>query len=377
MDSGITRYAPIFWFHEYESYLPIEVKAIVENADLYKKGKKVPFERSLEDLVGLEKNGKDYWLEIPDLDLGLSKTNNYIIKSKKGYGLTYVAEAIKERFTSIQNNYKKVIYARHGNFDINQDDFNANVWSGRWKIKQDVLIGHYDVYQYFPFYFFNDFTNLHIGDWDSTVEIFHNNTKNIFWMRTHAHHFAWLTKMVRLNHYTNLNNWLQTWRNYKEGLCDIFNLNRHPFIFVSKGGHGCYPTPGYSVRGIGQIDLPIAFEERDIGKTCFIPKPENTGGTSETQIKDVLNRASIKTDKLQCIEYELVDFDSEIWSKFKGRWGNRSDYKTWDSPVSAPNKREFKISKYSFINNFNKEYQKRYKTELIFYNYHGLLENQA
>ena len=373
MDSGLTRYAPIFWFHENEAFFPIEVRVLVEIADLYKQGVKMPFSRKLEDLINLEKNGQDYWLEIPDINLGLSKTNNYIIKSKKGYGLTYVAEVIKELFTSIQNNYKKVIYARHGNFDINRNDFNANVFSGQWKIKQDVLIGYYDVYQYFPFYFFNDFTNLHIGDWDSTVEIFHNTTKNIFWIRTHAHHFSWLTKMIRLNHYTNINNWVQTWRNYTEGVCDIFNLNRHPFIFVSEGGHGCYPTPGYSVRGIKQVDLPIAFEERDIGKTCFIPKLDNSGDFTGTTIRDLLSRSSLKTDKLQCTEYEIIDFDSETWSKFKGRWGNRSDYNTWDSPVSAPNKSEFKIDKYRFINNFNSEYQKKYKTELIFYNYYGPL----
>src|SRR3990167_11176572 len=109
MDSGLTRYAPIFWFHENEAFFPIEVRVLVEIADLYKQGVKMPFSRKLEDLINLEKNGQDYWLEIPDINLGLSKTNNYIIKSKKGYGLSYVAEVIKELFTSIQNNYKKVI----------------------------------------------------------------------------------------------------------------------------------------------------------------------------------------------------------------------------------------------------------------------------
>jgi len=44
---------------------------------------------------------------------------------------------------------------------------------------------------------------------------------------------------------------------HEKGTYDIFNLNKHPFIFVSKGGHGCYPTPGYSIRGIGlKINYP-------------------------------------------------------------------------------------------------------------------------
>jgi len=86
----------VFWYHEHESYLPIEVKAIVENANLYKKGKKVPFGRKLEDLVGLDSNGRDYWLEPPDIEFNLSYQQNSSIRSKKGYGLTYASEAIKE-----------------------------------------------------------------------------------------------------------------------------------------------------------------------------------------------------------------------------------------------------------------------------------------
>lgn len=374
MNSGIVNYAPIFWFHEHEHYIPIEVKALVENADLYKKGKKVPFGRRVEDLIDLENNGKDYWLVLPDLDLGLSKKNNYIIKSKKGYGLTYTTDAIKELFAQIKNSYKKVIYARYGTFNIRSSDFDANVFSGKWKSYQSMLIGEYDVYQYFPFYFFNDFTNLHVGDWDSTVEIHVNNSHRICWIRTRAHNFSWLTQMVRANQFVNINNWLRRWRKHKKDICDIFNIKKHPFIFVSNGAHGCYPTPGYSVRGIEVIDLPIAFEERDIAKTCFIAKQNADENVSE-KIKATLQQSNIKIDKLQFIEYELIDFHSEIWSKFKGRWGNRSDYKTWDSPISAPLKREFSISKNNFIKNFKAEYKRGYHTELIFYNYHGLLKS--
>jgi len=283
----------------------------------------------------------------------------------------------KNGMIGLKHKYKKVIYARHGRFDIQRNETSANVFSGTWSPYRDMLVGNYDVYQYFPFYIFNDFTNLHIGDWDSMVEIFHNTTKNIFWIRTHAHEFAWLTKMVRSNQYTSINNWLIIWNNHQNGVPNIFNVNKHPFIFVSKGGHGCYPTPGYSVRGIGSIKLPIAFEERDIGKSCYIPKAENSVDTLEADVRNVLDRASIKTVKFKPVEYDIIDFDSEAWSTYRGHWGNRSDLKTWDSPVSAPIKPDFVISKDNFMARFNAEYKKGYKSELIFYNYHGLLEIQS
>lgn len=375
MNEGILKYAPIFWFHKNESYLPIEVKALVEHSDLYKNDKKVPFNKTLEELRDLKNNGKEYRLALPNIELGLSKRNNYLIGSKKGYGFTNLTEEIKEFYKGIKANYKNIIYAKHSTFKIKEIEFDANLFTGIPRKYNSILIGDYDVYQYFPFYFFNDFTNLHIGDWDSTVEIYVNKTNGQTWIRTHAHHYTWLSQMNRPNQYTNINNWIKKWGNHKRGTCDIFNLNKHPFIFVSKGGHGCYPTPGYSVRGIGfKINLPIAFEERSIAKTCLMPK---NGIITRNQIKTILDNSEINTQKFRTKQYELIEFHSEPWAQFEGRWGNRSEYKTWDSPTSAPHKREHKITQRSFIKNFKNEYKKGYYTELIINNYHGVLDHQG
>ncbi len=94
MNQGILNYAPIFWFHEYENYFPIDVKAIIENADLYHDGEKVSFGRKVEELVGLVKNGEDFWLELAEIDFQLSVKNDKKIQSKKGFGLTYTADIL-------------------------------------------------------------------------------------------------------------------------------------------------------------------------------------------------------------------------------------------------------------------------------------------
>lgn len=369
MNQGILTYAPIFWFHEDEHYFPIDVKSVIENANLYLDGKEAPFGRKVEDLVGLEKNGEEYWLELPDIDFQLSIKNKKKIQSKKGYGLRYVSDSIRELYSELKEKYKRVIYTRYSRFDIASDDISADAYSPKFGLRKDILVGTYDVYQYFPFYIFNDFTNLHIGDWDSTVEIFVNRTSNIKWVRTHSHNYSWIAKMGQ---YQSISNWLIPWNDGNFESQSIYNINLQPFIFVSKGGHGCYPTPGYSIRGIGLIDLPIAFEEREIGKTCLIPKLENK--IDRDKIIKRLKQSNIQSKKLKFMEYELIDFDSEPWSKFSGHWGNRSELETWDSPISAPFKRRFKINKRNFIKLFNELYKKDRKTELIFHNYHGILE---
>jgi len=84
MNQDILRYAPIFWFHGDESYFPIEIAAIAEHSDLYRDGVKLPYRRKLEDLVNLENNGKDSWLELADINLQISKEGSNDIQSKRG-----------------------------------------------------------------------------------------------------------------------------------------------------------------------------------------------------------------------------------------------------------------------------------------------------
>jgi len=240
--------------------------------------------------------------------------------------------------------------------------------------------GNYTVIQYFFFYIFNDFWNKHVGDWDSTVEIFINKTQNLTWVRTYMHHYAWFSSMGKSNQFQNINNWLKMWQNLGNGdLGPIFNLNKHPFIFVSLGSHGCYPTPGYTLYGIEVkiklIDTELIqwvalADERQIGKVCLIP------GDSEITKEDIkvcLRNSKFNTEKLKVYKYKLDPADNQPWSTFKGRWGNRSKLIGWDSPDSAPNKETFQITKNIILKKLQLELKTGYKPFFIIQNYHGLL----
>ncbi|MGH7801594.1 MAG: hypothetical protein ACREOW_13375 [Thermodesulfobacteriota bacterium] len=376
----VTEFSPIYWFHEDEVYLPIDPKILVEKSELYFNGKKIEFNGSIDELEFLDESGINHWLAIPNINLGYPDSKkDETIKSPYGIGPKNVSNFIKDFYKKYEKNYDNIIYYRKGRITISNNDFDANVFSGKWSPLQTILPGEYKIIQYFPFYFFNDFTNLHIGDWDSTVEIIINETKRKTWIRTSAHHYAWYSEMAKANQYQSLNNWINKWQNLKDNeLGSIFNINKHPFIFVSLGGHGCYPTPGYSLRGlsiklplsdIGMVQIPVATEERKIGKKYLIN--ENID-FDKNKIKTYLQGAGISASKIEFCTYRLENVEDQPWyKKYMGRWGNRSKLDTWDSPIAAPNKEN--ISKEIVLKKLKVEFQKGYKLELIFHNYHGLL----
>ena len=194
------------------------------------------------------------------------------------------------------------------------------------------------------------------------------------------HHYAWFSSMDILNQCKNINNWLNKWQILRSGeLGPVFNIDKHPFIFVSLGGHGCYPTPGYTLYGV-DVELPLfktnliqwvaATDERQIGKICLIPQD------CEITKKDIelcLSNSNIKIDNLKVDHYKLESVDNQPWSTFKGRWGNRSKLKGWDSPDSAPNRRKFQIRKDSILRKLSNELRTGYEPSFIIQNYHGLL----
>ena len=373
----VKEFAPIFWFHQNETYLPIDVQAMTRISDLYKKDEKLLFKHTIQELKGL---GKDYCLSLKDINLGYPDPNKDIITSPHGSGPNAVSEHIKQLYNSIKSSYDHIIYTRSGTETIKKSDFDANVWSGTWAPYNSKIPGGYSVIQYFPFYVYNDFMNKHVGDWDSTVEIFINKTQNLTWVRTYMHHYAWFSSMGKSNQFQNINNWLKMWQNLGNGdLGPIFNLNEHPFIFVSLGSHGCYPTPGYTLYGIEVkiklIDTELIqwvalADERQIGKVCLIP------GDSEITKEDIkvcLRNSKFNTEKLKVYKYKLDPADNQPWSTFKGRWGNRSKLLGWDSPDSAPNKETFQITKNIILKKLQLELKTGYKPFFIIQNYHGLL----
>ncbi|MFQ5788089.1 MAG: hypothetical protein ACE5H1_08935, partial [Thermodesulfobacteriota bacterium] len=194
--------------------------------------------------------------------------------------------------------------------------------------------------------------NKHVGDWDSTVQIFLNKDKTKGFIMTSMHGQNWLMKIPRVTESTSLNEWISRWEknpNGKNGLNKIYTFMGHPFVFVANGAHGCYPTPGYTVWGyegkivLKGLELPVATDERQIGKICLMPK---NGGIKKSDIKRLLkDELNINIKDKNIKEYDIEtptvfpNFPNKEpkerpWLYYEGSWGNNSRYQGWSGPTS-------------------------------------------
>jgi len=237
----VTEFSPIYWFHEDEVYLPIDPKILVENSELYLNGEKVEFNGSIDDLEFLDESGINHWLAIPNVNLGYPDSNkDETIKSPYGIGPKNVSNFIKNFYKKYEKNYGNIIYYRKGTITISNNDFDANVFSGKWSHLQTILPGEYKIIQYFPFYFFNDFTNLHVGDWDSTVEIIINVTKKKTWIRTSAHHYKKMRVRSLIVHF-----WFIINVTFKENL--VLQLPARVFLYFTFVSFGRWAGVPYNI----------------------------------------------------------------------------------------------------------------------------------
>src|SRR3990172_9379005 len=98
----VKEFAPIFWFHQNETYLPIDVQAMTRISDLYKKDEKLLFKHTIQELKGL---GKDYCLSLKDINLGYPDPDKDIITSPLGSGPNAVSDHIMQLYNSIKSSY--------------------------------------------------------------------------------------------------------------------------------------------------------------------------------------------------------------------------------------------------------------------------------
>jgi|GEM_PF-2192164 len=125
--------------------------------------------------------------------------------------------------------------------------------------------------QYWFFYFYNDWTGDHAGDWE-TITLFFDSLG-------HPKEAAYSTHYEARKHfYCNL---------------EIQNDFKHPHIFVSNGGHGSYAKAGDTNYGGGAFDNHYG-DQNKIDPTLYTLK-------------------------------SLMNQKPEHWINFKGRWGDKDD----------------------------------------------------
>jgi len=345
----VRQFSPVLYFHESEKWLPADYNDMIERAALrYNKSHKEvkvesesngkrPFSRlSLEDKAEFLKTDEDSdkcYLDLLEIDLDELRTYR---SGKPRYGAFEIIDTATRRYGNnpfmFDKEYSGKCYAKVRKYSTRRmDKTQQEDWygSGRW-----VII------QYYFFYLFNASTNIHEGDWDSSITVAVNLDTRKVLVLYYQHHTRWITRM-NTGSSLNLKEWMEHWGDYEDRVGFLakrkppaFSLaikGTHPMGFVAIGAHGIYPTPGTSMFGASipfRDDLPFTVDDRTAG-ICL---------ASHDLIEDdsvwpgALNTPKrCRLDELQLITDERDTANSALW--FKGRWGERVKNKEgWSGP---------------------------------------------
>ena len=135
------------------------------------------------------------------------------------------------------------------------------------------VFGTYTVIQYFFYFLYNDAWNQHQGDWDCQVDLWMKDDRQ--YMITYHHTSAWATRWPNARSHPTIRTWVNRWQNLGERETgELFRIGNFPFVFLAQGAHGAFPTPGFTLFGLGLPgdDFLSNTDERHIGRTCILPK---------------------------------------------------------------------------------------------------------
>jgi len=207
------KFSPVLWLHSQEKYEPEEVRIMVDRAALQNPLRSCfPFYPPIVEAGDLtvprlaQYTGEEYWGYYLDLPLGLREDADF---NYEHYRIEY--EQVKD-----QDRYFPATYAR---------------------IKSD---GQHVTIQYWLFYYFNKWLNNHEGDWENITLVFNepsvefildNNVMPI--SAAYSEHFSagkkWWSELEVEN-------------------------DTHPVVYVAKGSHANYFTPGGHIYGLDKTE---------------------------------------------------------------------------------------------------------------------------
>jgi len=371
----IKQYAPILWVHESDAFLPEDCK-IME--DIAKIGTSEADMRAfeLDELGNLDNSGK-YYMDIPEVNF-----RDFGVKSEyagPGLGPQRLSTHLRKAFgnspvlDAVDRESRPQYHARVSKIRVTYRD--DEPFSRHYAIRDPGVFGDYNVVQYYFFYVFNDSWNKHIGDWDSTFELFLKDDNSRAYAILHMHHLAW---MVRFSGQPPgaLTDWIADWRDVEgEGrMGRLYHYGGHPFIFVACGAHGGYPTPGFSVHGIKPLVAKVIAQTdvRQIGKLCIVP---DYPPVTEDAILGILNDADVDTNGTTFLPWETpIHLDRQPWLRFKGLWGTESEYSGWSGPTGPACKSCWRMDqrrfKRAFANACEGEYSGGWILKIL-RNWHG------
>lgn len=370
----IEKYAPIVWIHADDAFLPEDCAAMEKFAKVGTSDEDMePF--TLDELGEIE-DSKKYYLKIPEIDY-----NSFDIPTEydgSRLGPEAIANYARQKLGNnpvLDPNCRESklrYYARVSKIKIAY--IKEEPFSEYYRTHDPGLFGDYNVIQYYFFYIFNDSWNQHVSDWDSTLELFIKEDNSRAYAILHMHHLSWMVafsgKPLRLNE------WISDWQKVdsEERMGSLFHFAVHPFVFVARGAHGGYPTPGYSIHGIKLLKPKIIAQTdyRQIGKLCIFP---DYHPVTKEAILNILKEANIDTTKTKFLPWkEPIILDKQPWLKYQGLWGNRSEYEGWSGATGPACKRCWKMDQRRFKEAYRKAIQGDYSGRgflKIFKNWHG------
>jgi len=373
----IKKYAPMVWIPEDDAFLPEDCQVMESVAKVGKSSSDMkPFKL---DELGKLKNSKKYYLDIPEIDF-----NNFGLNSDyqgSEMGPEALSAHVREKFGNnpfLNPKARRSMPKYHARVsEISITYIKDRPFSEYYKIHDPGLFGNYQVIQYFFFFIFNDSWNKHLGDWDSTLEMFIKKDKTRAYAILHMHHLTW---MVKFNpRPKKLIEWITEWqkvrRNRHMGI--VYQFALHPFVFIAKGAHGGYPTPGFSVHGLKPIIQKVIGQTdyRQIGKLCIFP---DYPPVTKDAILKILREADIDTSQTNFLSWEeAVILEKQPWLKYKGLWGTKSEYSGWSGPTGPSRKGCWRMDQRRFKKAFKKAMDGDYSGEWIlkiFKNWHGWRE---
>ena len=378
----IQRYAPIVWLHQDEAFLPENCRVMEQYARLGTRAENLRIFQ-LDELGNLPNSDK-YYMDIPELDYaGFGTRSSY-------QGVEVGPEGVGAHARSLLgNNPFSVRSARAAHLCYHARVVHLTVehrpdepFSRFFEDHDPGVFGAYTVIQYFFYYIFNDAWNKHIGDWDSTLELFIGEDNSRGYAILHMHHTTWMMRFG--GRPLKLKSWIGQWqksearqdgkhKTYPE-LNPLFHFAQHPFIFIARGAHGGYPTPGFSIHGIKALKTRVIGQTdyRQIGGICIYPP---TAPVSPDALLDILKEGEVDTSGTKFLSWEEpVHLQNQSWLKYKGLWGSKSEYSGWAGPTGPNCKKYWRMDQRFFKSALDCASEGDYRGNWvlkIFRNWHG------
>jgi len=362
----IESYSPILWCLDDEPFLPEDSTNIVKKASLKKWNKDTKSGDVIrptntnkkfhaEYAQKMNKN-EAYYLDLDDLNVKdssipagteIKRTGSHALAEYAGqeYSNNPFYRTCSRR-TSFQ--YYATVFE---NVTV---EFPKDTHDRGYKIYGELLSGVYTVIQYHFYFIFNDWWDRHEADWER-VEIILKQGGGRSFVRYFCHGASWLCDFPQSE--VRLSDWLARWQarekrnwknrssggktDYPHGDAYVYTgLGKHPFVFLARGSHATYPTPGYTEWIVNipasKADLIIGEDERALGQTCIIP--EFLTGQNRQQIIARLKDLKITMKAEKFLEWEAPKLiEEEEWLKFQGYWGeihtNKKGWDAWQMPA--------------------------------------------